>query len=135
MYNLLDEKWLIGIRKDNTTELASIRDCIIKDYADVKSPDFHGYHFYVYDYSIIRLLSTITADILITAAERFPEDYEDSIDHYIITEMKNGKQSELFKRNAEFYKEKNPYRLSLELFRKIWLIWTRLYEKLCEKQC
>ena len=113
MYNLLDKKWLIGIRKDNTTELASIRDCIIKDYADVKSPDFHGYHFYVYDYLIIRLLSTITADILITAAERFPEDYEDSIDHYIITEMKNGKQSELFKRNAEFYFEKHHDRFEL----------------------
>lgn len=75
MYNLLDEKWLIGVTSKGQIEPASIRDCFFEDFKNVKSPDFHGYHFYLYDYLAIRLLSTIAADILIYAAHESTEQW------------------------------------------------------------
>jgi len=103
MYNLLDEKWLIGVTSKGQIEPASIRDCFFEDFKNVKSPDFHGYHFYLYDYLAIRLLSTIAADILIYAAHESTDEYDESVEQVIIRELKRGCITDQFKRFAEKY--------------------------------
>lgn len=103
MYNLLDEKWMIGVTSKGQTEPASIRDCFFEDFKNVKSPDFHGYHFYLYDYLAIRLLSTIAADILIYAAHESTDEYDESVEQVIIRELKRGCITDQFKRFAEKY--------------------------------
>ena len=114
MYNLLDEKWMIGVTSKGQTEPASIRDCFFEDFKNVKSPDFHGYHFYLYDYLAIRLLSTIAADILIYAAHESADEYDESVEQVIIRELKRGCITERFKRFAEKYFEQ--YHNRFEVF-------------------
>lgn len=114
MYNLLDEKWLLGVTSKGQIESASIRDCFFEDFKNVKSPDFHGYHFYLYDYLAIRLLSTIAADILIYAAHESTDEYDESVEQVIIRELKRGCITERFKRFAEKYFEQ--YHERFEVF-------------------
>lgn len=111
MYNLLDEKWMIGIKANGETEPASIRDCILQEFVDVKSFDFHGKHFYLYDYLLIRLLSTIAADVLIHAAKDSPNAYDDTIEQIIARKIKTERVS--FKDAAEKYFETYHDRFNL----------------------
>ena len=111
MYNLLDEKWMIGIKANGEIEPASIRDCILQEFVDVKSFDFHGKHFYLYDYLLIRLLSTIAADVLIHAAKDSPDAYDDTIEQIIARKIKTERDS--FKDAAEKYFETYHDRFNL----------------------
>lgn len=100
MFNLLDEKWLLGVHENGSTEAVSVKDCMLRDFKDVKSLDFHGKHFYLYDYLAIRFLSTIAADILIYSANELPSD---SVEKIIALEINGREISDSFKNATEKY--------------------------------
>ena len=107
-YNLLDEKWIRITDKDGTIKAVSIKDCILNgfNYAEISSPIFHGYRFFLYDFLALRLLSAIAADILLLEDEdTLMEEDDTSVWYYIVREIKNGKTTEEFIQLANKYFE------------------------------
>ena len=107
-YNLLDEKWIRVTDKEGTIKAVSVKDCILNgfNYAEISSPIFHGYRFFLYDFLALRLLSAIAADILLLEDEdTLMEEDDTSVWHYIVRELKNGKPTEKFKQLANKYLE------------------------------
>ncbi len=61
MYNILDESWISIKRLDGTEDLCSVRYAL-KNADTIKEiipPTFHGSKVYVYEYLIVRLLTTL----------------------------------------------------------------------------